>query len=557
MSSKKVSPVMVEIIRNAFISIAEEMNASMLRSAYSPLIYESKDCSVGIFDKDARLLGQASGLPIFLGNLGTCIEILTEKVGIENYQAGDVYMMNDSYLQGTHLTDITVIAPIFYQEELVGFSASRADGGHIGGKDLGPSSDSTNIYQEGVRIPPVHLVTKGVVNEELLDILALNSFSHQARRGDISSQISACHKGNQRLCELYDKFGKETIQIATEEIFRQSERMDRAAISAIPDGVYTAEGYVDNDGRNSQVVPCKVKVTIEGEELTIDLTGSSGPTEGPLNCGKAQTISACRVAFKQLINPTQGVTGGNFRNLHVVIPDESIFNAKEPVPCQWYFTILGLLIDLVVKALADVLPLNAAGAHFGDSMVASFQKFDPRFGKLYHHTEVTVGGWDGFEGGDGESCVYNATNGDFKNVPVEELEHRFPLRVLSYQVRPDSEGAGKYRGGFGGIREIMVEDEGNTLCLWLDRAKMTAWGLFGGESAEAPVVVINPGTDREERFNKVSSYTLHKGDIVRIMTGGGGGFGNPLERDPEKVREDVENGYISKERAKKIYGKIS
>ncbi len=553
MSAKKVSPVMVEIIRNAFISIAEEMNASMLRSAYSPLIYESKDCSVGIFDKHARLLGQAAGLPIFLGNLGTCIEILTDKVGLENYKPGDVYMMNDSYLQGTHLTDITVIAPIFYKEELIGFSASRADGGHIGGKDLGPSSDSTNIYQEGVRIPPVHLVTGGVVNEELLDILALNSFSHQARKGDISSQISACHKGDQRLCELYDKFGKETIEIASEEILRQSETMDRAAIAQIPDGVYTAEGFIDNDGRNPETVPCKVKVIIQGDEMTIDLTGSSGPTEGPLNCGKAQTISACRVAFKQLINPTAGVTGGNFRNLHVEIPEISVFNAQEPVACQWYFTTLGLLIDLVVKALAEVVPENAAGAHFGDSMVASFQKFDPKYGKVYHHTDVTVGGWGGFEGGDGESCVYNATNGDFKNVPVEELEHKFPLRVIRYAVRENSEGAGKYRGGFGGVREIYVEDEGNTLCLWLDRTKMTAWGLFGGESAEAPVVVINPGTDKEERMNKVSSYQLHKGDVVCIMTGGGGGFGKPCDRDSQKVKEDLENGYISLERAKEVY----
>ena len=554
MRDQTVNPILVEIIRNAFNSAAEEMNAAMFRSAYSPIIYEMKDCSVGIFDKEARLLGQAAGLPIFLGNLETCIRLVTEQIGYDGYRDGDVFIMNDSYLQGTHLTDITVFSPIFYDDELIGFAATRADGGHIGGKNLGLSTDCSNIFQEGVRIPPIRLAQNWKINEDILDLLSLNSFLHQARRGDISSQVSACHKGNQRLQELYAKFGKETIEKAAEEIFRQSEELDKAAVSEIPDGTYKAEGIIDNDGLGTENIPIKVKVIIEGDQMTVDLSESSGPTQGSLNCGIAQAISGCRVAFKELINPEVDVTGGNFKNLHVVVPESSIFNAKEPSPCSWYFTPIGIMIDLIIKALSSVVPDRAAGAHFGDSMVVSFAGVDPRTGKAYGLTDVTVGGWGGFRAGDGESCVYNAVNGDFKNMPVEALENRYPIRVLSYQMRPDSEGAGKRRGGFGGIRELQALADSSFAC-WLDRSKMPAWGIEGGQSAKPPIVTLNPGKADEKKFNKITDLHIKKGDVIRIETGGGGGYGDPKDRDSEAVREDVENGLLSRERAKAVYGK--
>jgi len=554
MSDKKVNPVLVEIIRNAFNSAAEEMNASMFRSAYSPIIYEMKDCSVGIFDREARLLGQAAGLPIFLGNLETCIKLVTEKIGLGGYHEGDVYIMNDSYLQGTHLSDITIFAPIFYRDELVGFSATRADGGHIGSKDLGPSTDTTHIYQEGVRIPPIRLVEEGVLNQDLMDLLSLNSFRHLARRGDLNAQISACNKGSQRVCELFDKFGKDVIRAAVEEIFRQSEALDRQAVEAIPDGVYTAQGYVDNDGRVDRQILVKVSVRIQGDRIAVDLTGSSGPTEGPVNCGKAQAISACRVAFKELINPEIEVTGGNFRNLEVIVPENSLFDAQEPSPCQWYFTPLGLLIDLIVKALSEVLPRRAAGAHFGDSMIASFVGQNPRDGKAYGFIEATVGGWGGFANGDGQDCLINAVNGDFKNLPVEFVENKFPVRVLAYGIRQDSEGAGKQRGGLGAVRDFLLEEDGSYLYVWMDRTKTPAWGLFGGQEAATPVTIVNPQTPDERRYNKVNYLKLQKNDVVRVYTGGGGGFGDPRERDVERIKNDVDNGYISPERAKKVYG---
>lgn len=550
----KVDPITVEIIRNAFNSLAHEMNASLFRSAYSPVIYEMKDCSVGIFNKKAELLGQSSGLPIFLGNLGICIEIVIDKFGIDSFEAGDVFIMNDSYQQGTHVSDITVLAPVFYGEKLVGFAATRAAMVDVGCKDPAGCADSTDIYQEGIRIPPLRLVRAGVLQDEILELIYMNCRYHNQVKGDLCAQIASCVTGVKRMCELYDRYGEEVIEAATEEIFRQSEEMDREAVRQIPDGVYRAEGFLDNDGLGSGPLKMCVAVTVDGDEMTIDLTGSSGMARGPVNCGIAQAICGARVGFKEMINPQSDVSGGTFRNLKVVVPEDSYFNAKEPAPCGWYFTSLGLLIDLIVKALSGAVPQNAAAAHYGDSMIIIFSGLLPGTNELFSTCEATVGGWGGFDGGDGQNCLINAINGDFKNLPVEFVENKEPLRLRRYEVRPDSEGAGKYRGGLGCIREYEVLADECYLTLWCERSVTTAWGLNGGLAAKGPDVIVDPGTPQERHYLKANKIPLKRGSIVRMCTGGGGGFGDPKERDRDLVRHDVACGYLSKERAKEVYG---
>ena len=553
-ANEKVNPVVVEIIRNALNSAAQEMNASLFRSAYSPVIYEMKDCSVGIFTKDAELMGQSAGLPIFLGNLGICIEIVTKQIGLDAYNPGDVFIMNDSYLQGAHLSDITIIAPMFHQDELVGFSAPRAAMSDVGNKNAMGSNDCTEIYEEGVRIPPIRIVEKGVLREDLLELLALNSRFHHLYKGDIMAQIAACNTGEKRFCEILDRFGLETVEAAVQEIFRQAETLDRQAVAALPDGVYHAEGCLDNDGVVDTPVPVCVTVKIEGERMTIDLTGSSPRRKGSTNCGAAQAISACRVAYKELINSESSVCGGNFRNLDVILPPQSIFTAEEPTACSWYFSPLGLLIDLVMKALAPVMPDKVAAAHYGDSMVMTLTGIDPKTGKLFGSVEATAGGWGAFDGDDGESCLINVVNGDFKNLPIEFIEHKYPYRLLRYEIREDSEGAGQYRGGFGVRRDYLTEADESYIRMWFERSKTPAWGLFGGKDAAPPLLTLNPGTDHEEKYRKINRKLLPKGTVIRAETGGGGGYGDPAARDPEKVRADVESGYITPQRAKEVYG---
>jgi N-methylhydantoinase B len=555
MATVGIDPITTEIVRSAFNAAADEMNATLIRSAYTPIIYEMKDCSVALLDADHRVLGQSAGLPIFLGNLEICTRLTEETYGRDAWRPGDVWVMNDSYLTGTHLNDMTVFGPIFSADELVGFAACRAHWLDVGAKDPGGPMDSTEIYQEGIRVPPLRVVEGGVERRDVVDLLGINSrFSYPAA-GDLGAQIACVNTGQARLRAIIERHGIATVLAARDAIFAQTEQLEREAITAIPDGEYSAEGCLDDDG----VVlgePCwvRVRVTVAGDAMTIDLTGSDDMQTGPVNCGEAQAISAARVAYKLLINPDNPPNGGAFRALTVNVRRGSLLAAEDPAPCQWYFTPLGLLIDLVVKALADALPEQAAGASYGDSMVISLSGIDPRNGRPWLDLEPTVGGWGAWQGSDGESGLINNVNGSLKDLPIEVMETKFPLRLSHYGFRTDSGGAGRWRGGNGIVREYTIECDEATLYLWFERSRTPAWGLHGGADATPPDVVINPGRDDERHMLKASRVTLRRGDVVRTMTGGGGGFGAAAERDEELVRADLRDGHVSRDAARAIYG---
>ncbi|WP_245602253.1 hydantoinase B/oxoprolinase family protein [Peribacillus kribbensis] len=550
------NPITTEIIRNALSSAAEEMNASLARSSFSPIIYEMKDCSVGIFNRHAELLGQSAGLPIFLGNLDDCIKINTKYIGgVDSYKPGDVYIMNDSYLTGTHLNDITVISPVFYEEELVGFTANRAHWLDVGGQDPGFSMNATEIYQEGIRIPPTKIYDGGVPLKDIINLIITNSRFSEAALGDLNAQIAACRTGEKRFHEIIGRFSLETVTRSIIDIFKQSELLDREMISQIADGVYEAEGCLDNDGVSNEPVNVKVKVTVEGEDITIDLTGSSEQVRGMTNCGLAQTVSACRVAFKELISPDAPVTGGNFKTLNVIVPKRTIFSAEQPAACVFYYSALGLLIDLVVKALSPSLKEKSAGAHYGDSMIITFAGHDPRRNSPFLNVEATAGGWGGFAENDGQSGLINNVNGDFKNLPIEVLEDKYPFKVTTYGLRQNSGGPGRNRGGLGMQRGYEVLTDEADLYLWFERSATPAWGLFGGGEAAKPEVIIYEGKN-EEKALKANAKPMKFGNKVIVKTGGGGGFGDPFEREPNRVLEDVMDGYINLNAALEQYGVV-
>jgi N-methylhydantoinase B len=389
---------------------------------------------------------------------------------------------------------------------------------------------------------------------DVTDLLGRNSrFSYPAV-GDLGAQIACVRTGEQRLEAIVDKYGKETILAARDEIFAQTERFERAAVEAIADGIYRAEGCLDNDGVGDE--PCWVRLAVEisGDEMTIDLTETDDAKRGPVNCGEAQAISACRVAYKLLVNPENPPNGGAFRPLTVRVRRGSMLGAEEPFPCQWYFTPLGLLIDLVVKALADVLPDKAAGASYGDSMVIGIAGLDDRTGRPFFDLEPTVGGWGAWQGCDGEDGLINNVNGSLRDLPIEVLETKFPIRMTQYGFRSDSGGPGRWRGGNGVVREYTLDCESAELFLWFERSVTPAWGLFGGSAARPPLVVLNAGREDERRMLKASRVPLKRGDVVSTMTGGGGGFGPPGERDRELVRADVRNRHVSAEAARETYG---
>ena len=551
---KTVDPITTEIIRNAFISIANDMNATLIRSAFTPIIYEGKDCSIALIDEKGEVLGQSLGLPLFLGNLEICVKLIAEEHGWDYFKDGDVFYMNDSYMTGTHLNDSTIIMPIFWRGNRIGFAASRAHWLDVGAKDPGTPVDSHEIYQEGFRWGPTRLYESGEPREDVIDLLRRNSRFGEATVGDMNAQVAAGRTGEKRLHALFDRFGVETIAAARDEIFRRTEELEREAVKALPDGVYQAEGYLDDDGLESEPLLVKLELTVSGDAMTIDLAGSAEQARGPVNCGITQTIAAARVAYKLLICSEVSPNGGSFRPLEVTAPERTIFSAQEPAACGWYFSSLGLLIDLVIKALAPVMPEKAAGAHYGDSMVITVAGHDPRYdNEFYMMIEPTTGGWGAFDGGDGESSLINNVNGSFKDIPVEIFESKYPLQILSYGIRRDSGGAGKYRGGNGTYRNYLVKADSD-LFLWFERSKTTAWGLFGGENGLPPNVVIErPGEDKLELL-KVNGTKVRDGTVIKSLTGGGGGYGNAFERDPEAVRQDAIDGYVSLDHARAAYG---
>lgn len=540
-----IDPVTVEVIRNAFMSIASQMNNNLARSAYTPIIYEMKDCSVGLFDSQARLVGQAPGLPIFLGDLETAIRVTTEHFGgTDIYQPGDVYAVNDSYLVGSHLNDVSVFSPIFHQGELVGFGATKAHWMDIGSKDPGQSMDGTEIYQEGYRIGPTHLYRAGEPVTGVLDFLTRNSRMPRSVWGDMHAQIAACRTGEREFGKLLTRFGRDTVEAAAAVIFDQSERLDRAEVLGVPDGTYQAEGDLDSWGPGGDPVHVSLKVTVAGDEVELDLEGSSPQTPGCMNCGFSQTISAARLAFKFLINPDVPVTGGTFRNLRVVAPPRSVFDAREPAACQYYYPHLGLMIDLFIRALAPALPDRVVAGQPADAMNILFTGTDPTTGEQFVSGEATAVGWGAYKGGDGTNALINYGGGDLKNVPVEVQESRYPIRVHRYALRVDSGGNGQWRGGLGIEREYEVLADDVTVSTWFERTKTPGWGLFGGEAGEVTTVTITDGEDSRSLL-KVNRHPARRGARIFVATGGGGGYGDPSERVDEEAREDVADGYVT------------
>ena len=552
---KKVDPISTEIIRNTFVSIAQDMNAALIRSAYTPIIYEGKDCVVALLDEKGNVLGQSSGLPLFLGNLEICVKETAKMRGWDYFKEGDIYFVNDSYFTGTHLNDITIFAPIFWQNKLVGFSASRAHWLDVGGKDPGGSMDSTNIYQEGFRWPTTKLYENNEPKKEIIEFLKINGRFGYSLEGDMNAQIAAGKTGEKRFKSVIDRFGLDLIHAARDEIFKQSEELERQAVKNIDDGEYYAEGYLDDDGLGSDPIKICMKVIVKEDNIKIDLDGSSPQALGPINCGFAQTISACRVAFKLLINPKRPVDGGTFKTLDVFAPEGSIFKAELPAACQWYFSSLGLLIDAFVKALSKSTKELSAAAHYGDSMVIFIGGLDPRNNSPFLAVEPTCGGWGAFEGNDGASGLINNVNGGFKDLPIEVYENKYPVSIFNYGFRTDSGGAGKFRGGCGLYREYTINGDG-FVSLWFERSKTTAWGLFGGENGKGPNVEIIHSEGNKENKLKANGMQIKAGTKITTYTGGGGGFEKAKERNISDVLNDVKNKYISINKAKDDYNVI-
>jgi N-methylhydantoinase B len=551
MKAGVADPITTEVIRNFVISCAQDMNAALWRSAFSAIIYEGRDSAVALLDEKGNMLGQSTGVPLFVGAIDACVKLVLERYG-DDMAPGDIFILNDSYLQGTHLHDITAIGPLFHNGELAGFGAARAHWQDIGAIDPGSTMGSTSIFHEGLRLGPTRIVQKFKPIPEWYDLLVRNTRLKAMTLGDLNAQISAIRTGEKRLGRMLERVGLDVYRAACANIFEQARILDRQAIRALADGVYRREGFLDDDGVGDEPVKVALTLTIEGERMIIDLEGSSGPVAGSINCGAVQTVSLLRLAYKTMINPERAITGGSFSTMEVRIPEDCVFNAKEPAACEWYFTGLGLLGDLMISCLSEAMPERATAAHYGDSMVAAFFNLDKKEDG-WISVEATAGGWGGTVGADGESALINLVNGGFRNLPAEIYETKFPVRVEEFSLRRDSGGPGHWRGGCGVVRTYLLLDD--CYCaLWFDRSKTPAWGLAGGADGLGPKndVVLPDG--KIEHPLKMRARRFKKGTRVITRTGGGGGYGDPLTRPLREVLEDVSCGLVSRDKAYELYG---
>ena len=548
-----IDPITTEIIRNAFAAAAEDMRAALCRSAFSPIIYEMKDCSVALFDREARLLAQAPGLPFFLGALSEVVQVLIDHVGLDNFHDGDAYAVNDPYLTGSHLNDVDILSPVLHGE-LLGFVITRAHWLDQGSKDAAYAIDGTEIFQEGLRLGPIKIVDRGDMVKDVVDIIMCNSRLPYSIKGDMNAQIASCRIGERRFRTIVQRFGSDAVRESMADVFLSTESLERQAIAAIPDGIYKAEGVQDNDFQSNDPIPVKVSIKVLGDTMTVDTHGSSKQRPGCTNCGLVQTFSAVRLAYKFLIRPDLGITGGSFRSLLVKVEDGSIFAAQEPAACLQYGSHTMLLADLIIRALAPVIPEQVTAGLPGDAWNVIIVGPHPTDQGPFMCLESTAGGWGACHFHDGDNGVIAFGGGDLKNVPVETLENKNPVQVNQYSLSTDSGGAGHYRGGLGVIRDYEILAPDSDLSLWFERTLTPQWGLFGGKSGAIPRVILEPGTSSERELLKANHMPVDLGLKFSASTGGGGGYGYPWERHWEHVIDDVADGYVSKAAAASTYG---
>ena len=554
---RKVDPVVAEIVRNGIIAVTEEMKTNLMRTAYNMIIYEALDFTTGLFTPQGETVSIGIGLPMFIRGMAETVKAKIKHFGFKNIKPGDIYVTNDSYITGSHLNHFTFTLPIFHQRKLVGFSCCMAHWLDVGGVLGGMTTD---IFSEGLQIPILKYQDRGKVNETLVDIIRQNVRLPPRAMGDLRAQVTAVKTGERRFLELLDRYGQAAVMDSIEEIFDRAEAAARARTKTIPDGIYIAESSLDDDGIEvGKRIPVKVKVTVKGDEMTIDLTDVSKQVRGFYNSGITTGYACAQVAYKCITSPTDyPINDGAFRSLKVIVPPGRIISAVRPAPMRWWMTFPMTIVDTIFKALQPAIPGRVIAGHHADLVAPSFHGFNPKTSELFIGTFGPLGGgWGAKRTEDGVSATVCLNDGDTHNGPNEQAEAKFPIVVERFELIPDSGGAGRYRGGLGIARTTRAITP-ITVNTQSERSKCPPWGLDGAGDGTGNMVAFRLGDQWKDDFPnaKVLVAQLKAGDAFRISSGGGGGYGSPFERPVGDVREDVRQGYVSVKAAAERYGVV-
>ncbi len=545
-------PITFAVLKSAFDSIVDDMAYTVMRTARSPIVRDVLDYSVTMCDAKGRILSQAKTVALHLGAVPEAMEAVQRHYG-DSLAPGDVVILNDPYDGGMHLPDIFMFKPIYAGGELLAFSVVICHHCDVGGRVPGSNaSDSTEIFQEGLRIPPLKLFEAGRPNKTLFDIIAKNVRLPDLVIGDLEAQLATCALGERELLRLVEKYGADAIRVFVDEILDYAERMTRRGIAAWPDGTYRFTDYIDGDGFDPAPIPIKVAVTVKGDHLTVDFAGSSPQVRGAINSTLSFVKSATYLAVRCALDKDVPNNAGVYRCIDIKAPLGSLLNPTSPAPVAARALTGYRVVDTVMGALAEIVPERVMAAGEGGNTVVCLGGYDQETKEPFILVDMINGAWGGRAHRDGIDGVTNPSQ-NMSNMPVEILEASYPILVEEYAYRPDSGGAGRQRGGLGCVRQYRLLAEEAVLQLRADRYENRPYGLFGGAPGAASRNLLWNGEDFDLLGSKVTR-TVRRGDVVRHEQAGGGGYGDPLDRPAEAVLEDVVDGKITPGFARENYG---
>jgi len=548
-----VDPVTLEVVRNKLEGIANEMQMTLLHSAFSPIVKEGMDCSAAIFTADGQTIAQATAIPIHLATMIPALAAVVRKYPPDGMAPGDVYILNDPYSGGTHLPDITLFIPVFAGGAMVGFSVTTVHHQDMGGMAPGSiPTNATEIYQEGLRIPPLKYMEGGRVNETLREMMCLNIRLSETFMGDLNAQLSACMVGARRLSELRDAYGAAQVMRIFELLLDRSEKMTRAALRTLPEGTYRYVDWLDNDGVDlDRRVRIEVAATVRDGTIHFDFTGSNPQVRGPINCVPSGAQAAAYYAVRALTDAQIPTNGGCFRPVTLHLPEGSIVNPQAPAAVNARTATIKRICGAMIGAFADAVPDRVPAASAGLSVMLAFggRRAD---GSHFILSELVCGGTGASRSGDGVDCL-QTDGSNSMNQPIEALCLDAPIRIRRFGLRADSGGAGRQRGGLGVVREYEFLADDIRFTFRGERHFTAARGSGGGADGAMSVATIHRADGRVERISKCVT-TVSRGDRVVLETAGGAGYGAPGERDRQALAADMANGKVSAAAAQNEYG---
>ena len=554
----KLDAVTLEVLRNALPAVANEMAADLQRTSYNMMIYEVRDYCTALLDTNGELISQnVGGVSHFVADLGVLVVDGMKRYGSDGFKPGDVVITNHQAVAGQHLNNVVIYMPYFYRGELLMFCMVRAHWIDVGGQSTGFGAGATvaDPWLEGLQLDQLKIYEEGKLNETLYRVIKDNIRFPESSLGDMKSQMAACRLAARRMDELFDKYGKDTILAAISQIFDETEQKCRNVVVQLPDGIYEAEASIDDDGLiRDEEVPIRVKITIKGSDMTIDLSGCSAERKAAIN---SRTYAGARVAYKALTGPLDPVNEGSFRALKVIIPEGNIMMAKFPAPMSGWSAIVPTVVDTIVVALAKAMPDRVPAGHhglLGGSVV--FFGLHPTTKRRFIVQSIEGGGWGGRPFEDGESATVSVCQGDVRNGSIEGIELKCPVLVESRALRPDSCGAGRYRGGLGLDMKVRNLVEGKWNFERTRRSKCPPWGIAGGTAGEPGGNLLKLPGEKAFKWITGANIPVPLNSQAIVRTGGGGGWGDPLERDAALVAADAAEGLISRQAARELYGVV-